>query len=207
MHIQELTLNTNILSLGSLLGTNGQQELLNNINSRYGGGSFFGSVSDPFREGFQNYMHQVVEPIRAVKNILHNTVNALMNPDVARAIDSISELERGIPPCMQLPIIYTPIIRQLLEEERIDGFGIDPKTLREDDPYACPLKNGYVELHSSNLGKNGEYEIVFCHDTSAPELSDEEIQAIRSTREYIERFYHEEATRNMDFTSYPDLRC
>lgn len=207
MRICELTMDTNILSLSTLLGTNGQQELINDINARGGGGSYFGSVNDPFREGFTNFMNQIVIPIRNVRNAMKHTFDAMMMKDVFRPIDSIEKLEMGIPPCMYYPIIYTPVIRQLLYEERIDGFGIDIQTLREDDPYQVLLDNGHVELHSTTLEKDGKYTIRFCEDTSAPELTFEEVDALRATREFINRFYQEESTRVLDFTSYPDLRC
>ena len=205
MNFTELSLNTNILSLGGILGTTGSQQLINNINAQCGGASFFGSDLDPFRSGFHSFMTQIVQPIREAQVTLSNATHAMLNPDVYRPIDSVEELEKGIPPCMQLGIIYHPPIRKMLEEERIAGFGIDHKTLMKEDPFANPLKSGYIELHSTMLGPNGEYTIEFIDSTDDPPLSFKDKEALRATREYIDRFLQEELTRETDFTNYPNL--
>lgn len=205
MILSELSLNTNILSLGGILGTTGSQQLINNINAQCGGASFFGSEQDPFRTGFHNFMTQIVQPIREAQIVMTQATQAILNPDVYRPIDSIEELEKGIPPCMQMGVIYYPPIRKMLEEERISGFGIDHKTLMKEDPYANVLKSGYVELHSTMLGPNGEYTIEFIDSTDDPELTFKDKDALRRTREYIDKFMREELTRETDFTNYPNL--
>lgn len=207
MNLAALSLNSNLFSLGALLGTSGTQDLISSINQRCGSGSFFGSMDDPFRAGYRAFMNTIVEPIRQVQHTLANTAKALFHKDVYRPIDSRKELEKGIPPCMQLGIIYYPPIRKMLEEESIDGFGIDPKTLRDDDPYQPVLESGYKELHSTVTGKNGEFEIVWHEHTDSPELDDKEIDALRRTRDYIDRFIVDDETQCFDFTSFPDFHC
>lgn len=205
MELGALTLNSNLFSLGALLGTSGSQDLINNINQRCGAGSFFGSMDDPFRAGYKAFMTTVVEPIRQVQQKLFSTAKALFNKDEYRPIDSREELEKGIPPCMQLGIIYYAPMRRMLEEESIDGFGIDPKTLREDDPYAPVLESGHKVLHSTLLEKDGSFEIVWHEYTDSPEMTDREIDALRRTRDYIDRFIVDDETQCFDFTSFPDL--
>lgn len=207
MRISELSLSSNILSIGSLLGSSGSQELIQSINHRCGGGSFFGSESDPLRTGFVNFMNTVIEPIRQVRMTMAATVNKLMKADVYRPIDSLKELEAGIPSCMQMGIVYYEPVRQMLEEERIDGFGIDPKTLEDEDPYASLIASGKVEIHSSLLNDKGEFEIQFTEKSTDPDLSFEEIRALDQTRQFIDQFLNDEITSSLDFTDYPNLHA
>ena len=205
IELQSLSLDTNLLSLGAILGTSGSSELISNINQRCGSGSFFGSMEDPFRTGYQAFMTKIVEPIRHVQQTLFSTAKSLFHKDVYRPIDSRKELEKGIPPCMQLGIVYYAPIRRMLEEESIDGFGIDIKTLREDDPFESVLNSDYVELHSDVLRGKGDFDMFHYEYSDSPELSDDEISALRKTREYIDRFIVDDETQCFDFTSFPDL--
>lgn len=198
--IRELQLNTNILSLGSILGSSGQQDLINNINAQCGGGSFFGSMIDPFRTNFQSFMQTVIEPIRQVQMTLANTAQKLLKPDVYRPITNREDLAAGIPPCMQLGLIYHPPLRQMLEEERIDGFGIDPKTLEVEDPFDAVLTSGRVEIHSDFLGTKGEYCIHHKETTTDPVLTESERMALILTRQYFDEFAMGEDTKHLDFT-------
>lgn len=207
MQIEQLSLNTNILSLGALLGTSGNQSLIDSINARCGGASFFGSMSDPFRTNFENFMVQVIQPIREAQAALQQTSQYLKNDDVYRPINSLEELEKGIPPCMRLGILYYPPIRTMLDEDRIDGWGISPKSLQEGDPYADPLRNDYVVLHSTTVGPKGEYEIVHVENTTDPVMSATDVEALRETREFIDQFMNEEMLRTIDFTNYPNLHA
>ena len=205
MQVNELSLNTNVFSLGALLGSQGENSLIQSINDRCGASSYFGSVLDPFRAGFTNFMNTVVQPIRDVGLKLFSTADKLFNPDQYRAIDSIQELKRGIPPCMHEGIIYYPPMRTFLEEGRIEGFGFDPKSLREDDPYEPVLENGFLEIHSSTLDKDGHITQVFNENTDDPILSFDEVEMLRTTRAYIDKFMEDEATKYFDFTDYPSL--
>lgn len=205
IELQSLSLDTNLLSLGAILGTSGSAELISNINQRCGSGSFFGSMEDPFRTGYQAFMTKIVEPIRHVQQTLFSTAKSLFHKDVYRPIDSRKELEKGIPPCMQLGIVYYAPIRRMLEEESIDGFGIDIKTLREGDPFEPVLNSDYIELHSDVLRGKGDFDMFHYEYSDSPELSDDEIIALRKTREYIDRFIVDDETQCFDFTSFPDL--
>lgn len=205
IELQSLSLDTGLFSLGAILGTSGSSELISSINQRCGGGSFFGSMDDPFRAGYQSFMTKIVEPIRQVQQTLFNTAKVLFHKDSYRPIDSREELEKGIPPCMQLGIVYYAPIRRMLEEESIDGFGIDVKTLREDDPFEPVLSSNFAELHSTVLKGKGDFELVYHEYSDSPEMEHDEIKALRATREYIDRFIVDDETQCFDFTSFPDL--
>lgn len=207
VHIEELNLNTNILSLGSLLGTTGHQSLIDNINQRCGGGSFFGSMNDPFRDGFQTFMNTVITPIQEAGRILINTTNQLFHKDEYRVIDSEEELKKGIPPCMQLSILYFPPIRKMLDEERIYGFGIDPNTLDDEDVYGRILNNGKVEFDADSLPEDGTITFEWNETTDDPVLSDHEQMCLELTRQYAEEFLLNDDTKHFDFTDYPQLHC
>ena len=204
MIIDALSLNTNVYSLGSILGGNSQQDLLNQINRSAGGGSFFGSMQDPIRTGYQLFMQQVVEPIRQSAMELKNIAIQLTNANVIRPIDSVEELVKGIPPCMQMPIVYYEPIRTMLNEDRIDGFGIDPKTLQVEDPYKDMVESGKYIIHTSTI-KDNKVEVTFKSNTTDPDLTPEQVMDISITRDFIDRFLSDDRTRHMDFTDYPSL--
>lgn len=206
MNISEMSLDTNLLSLGSLLGTSGSAELVRDINMHCGNSTFFGSAEDPFRTGFSHFMQTIAEPIRQMNTALLAAAKKAFDPDRIVPITTPKGL-CNIPPSMHLPILYFPPVRAMLEEERIDGFGISPKHLDDGDIYAGVLEDGHVELTSDNLGKDGEYT-VHCHWSSdEPELDAEERDAIRETREFIWNFMNGEETEHFDVTDYPNLHC
>lgn len=204
MIIDSLSMNTNMYSLGSILGGSTNQEILNQINRRAGGCSFFGSAMDPLRTGFQTFMTKVVEPVREAKHVMSKMVNQIFMTDEFRPIDSIEELKRGIPPCMQKPILYFEPVRTLLNEDRIDGFGIDPKTLEVDDPYEDLCNNGKVTYVASEL-KSDVLELKYVFKHSDPKLTVQEVIALSKTRDFIADFLNDEATKHFDPTDYPRL--
>lgn len=205
--LEALTLNTNLLSLSSLLGTDSSQRVLNEINARSGGNSFFNSVSDPFREGFNLFMQNVVTPLRELSQVAKSTATKLFSTDVARPIMSLEELKKGVAPCMQLPIVYYAPIRQMLEEERIFGYGINPRTLEDTDIYEPHIESGHVGLSAEDLPKSGEITIRFHYDSSDIDLSMEDRQALRETRRFIDEFMTDEDMKCLDFTDPDNLHA
>ncbi len=205
MNIRELSFNTNITSLGAILGTSGSQSLIANINEQCGGGSFFGNQErDPFSTGYYNFMQQVVEPIRETQHRLEMISAQVSNPDVYRAITTAEDLRKGIPPCMQLGIIYYAPVRRMLEEERIDGFGIDPKTLEKDDPYEDMIKSGKWEGNSLDI--QGEWAgVTFYEKSTDPDLTFEEIRCLEATRKFLDKFMTDEDTKHYDPTLATEL--
>lgn len=204
MLVQTMQLNTNLVSLSSLLGVRGQQEVLQSINQS-AGGSYYGSESDPFRQGFQTFMQRVVEPIRQAGITIRNTVRNFVVSDEIRRIDNVAELSKGIPPKMQLPILYYEPVRRMLDDGAIDGFGIDPNKLVKDDPYKDMCESGVVEYSSADLNDKGEYEVEFKWNSNDPDLSPDEIMDITLTRKFIDKFLKDETTKYLDITNYPEL--
>ena len=84
MIVSRLSLNTNMLDLGAMLGTQGRVDLIRQINRNAGSGSFFGGATDPFREDFLAFQNTIVEPIRAAGQMgdQRYSVVSLSDPEV-----------------------------------------------------------------------------------------------------------------------------
>ena len=93
---------------------------------------------------------------------------------------------------MREGIVYYEPIRQLLNEDRIDGFGIDPKMLLPDDPYKSLCENGHA--NSMDMDKNFNYTHEYNFTSADPDLTAEEIMDLDLTRQYIDQFFADEAT-------------
>ncbi len=206
MEVKELSLNSNVLSLGALLGSSGSTDLINSINARCGGASFFSTAADPYRDKFANFMQQIVEPIRLVNRTIAGTVNKLFSRDEYRYIQSREDLQH-IPPCMHLGIVYYQPVREMLEQERIEGFGIDPSQLQAEDPYKDLCESGRCDIHSTLLDKDGCVDMQWVENTTDPDLSWQEVDMLAETRRYIDEFLKDEETRYYDVTAYPSLHC
>lgn len=204
MIIDTLRVNSNIFSLGSLLGGNSQQALLNNVEAATGGRSYFGSAADPMREGFQMYMSNIVEPIRQSAEELKAIAVGYDNADVYRAITSFEDLKRGIPPCMRLGVITYEKLRTMFDEGRIDGLGFKPEELPIEDPFKNICESGKVTVTSDDI-KDNKVEVEYKSSSDDPELTPEQALALSSTRDYIDEFMEDPETRHLDFTDPTSL--
>ena len=205
MIVNQVSLDSNVLDIGALLGTSGRSELIQEINSHCGGGSFFGSEMDPYRDSYNVFMQTIVEPIRQARTGLQQVSSSLNKVDQYRSITNLEELERGIPPCMRMGILTYAPIRKQLEEERIDGFGIKAEDLPDEDVYGRLISNGQVEIHSSTLDKDGKIDVKWEFSTDDPEITRDELDMLEDTRTFIDKFMSDEDTKYLDFTDYPNL--
>lgn len=205
--VNETYLDNNVMSYSSIMGSTGSQELIAKINAAAGTGTHFDTDDDPFRSDFAYFKEHVVEPIRATSRRVASVAERLIQLDAMRPLVTADDL-KAIPPSMHLPIVYFKPIRKMLEEERIDGFGIDAKNLDDEDPYELPCASGYVTFDSETLAKNGGKLTIHRYETSHdPELTHDEIVAIRETREFLNEFVQDDATSHFDPTCYPALHC
>lgn len=167
-------------SLGTLIGSRVSSEVFDAVNSR-GHASFFGSDFDNMNREFFN---RHVRPMDNIGFEITRTVNALMNPDQFRILESVEDF-RSIPPCMEIAIaLYAPV-RQGMLEGRMEGFGYDPSTLPQEDVFGRLIDNFTCEDVGSASDKDGYYDISGTLDSDDPDLSDNELYSIRKTREYI----------------------
>lgn len=181
-----------IPTIGALLGTQGPKEVLDTINSRFGGSSFFGSSDDPFATQHQYFIDNVIQPMQIVAQQFKQQFKEMIYTDenVIKPIVSLYDLEHGIPEAMWLPIALHPTVRKLGEERRIDMFGFDAKNLPEENVYQRLIDNGTVVLDAEELKKNGgTYSYVVEHWSTDPILADEELDAIEDTYEFLGRYY------------------
>lgn len=187
-------------SPGALLGTSGGSELIQSINDSIGNTEWFESARNAFAPMHNAFLQNVVNPIRQTMTALSSTVTSYLNPDVFRPLVQENDLV-SIPPCMHIPILMAPAVQHLHEQGRIDGFGYDPDTLPYEDVHGRLLQNGHIEnALSEPPSDNPNYHpMVYIWDSNDPQLDDEEIEAIRDTREFIETYIRE---TGIDPTAY-----
>ena len=204
MIIDTLRVNSNLFSLGSLLGGNSQQMLLNNLESTTGGRSYFGSEADPMREGYQTYMTHIVEPIRQSAEELKAIAVGYECFDEYREISSMDELMRGVPPCMRMGIVTYEPLRDMFNEGRIDGFGFKPEELPINDPFENACESGKIRYTADDI-KDNKIDVEYKRDSDDRELTPEQALALSSTRDYIDEFMDNPKTRHLDFTDPTSL--
>lgn len=189
-----LTLNQfdRIPSIGAILGTQGHKELLDAINKDLGSASFFGSTDDPFASQHQYFVDRVIAPIQLVAQQFKQSFAEMKEPNknIFKSILSLKDLENGIPECMWVPIALHPVIRELGEQSRIDLFGIDAKNLPKENVYQRLIDNGKAVLDPDELRANdGKYTVEFVYASDDPDLTDDELEAIEDTYNFIDLFY------------------
>jgi hypothetical protein len=86
-----------------------------------------------------------------------------------------------------MSILLHPDMRRLLEQGRISGWGYDPDDLPEEDMYGRMLNNGVADFENPN-SFNEDDCVVFNYewDSTDPDLTEEELDAIGATREAID---------------------
>ena len=190
------------ISAGALLGTAGTAALIDSINDSLGGSKYFGTSRDPFSDIHNAFVENFVKPIQYNTTKLTNLMNIVLNPDVIRAITSEDQLA-AIPPCMQESIVMYPPVRQLLTEGRIYGFGYDPAWLPEEDVWGRLINNGVCDGVLEAFARDGKVTVVSEWHSTDPKCSQDEIDLVEKTREFIHSIL---TTTKYDPTDYPELR-
>lgn len=175
-----ITSGNSMPSLGALIGSRVSNEIFDSVNT-LGHKSFFGDDFDHMRHEF---FDRYVKPMDQLNLEITKTVNALINPDRFRILESFEDFE-SIPLCMEIPIVVFAPVRQGILEGRMDGFGYSPDSIPEDDVYGRLIDNFTCEDVHASSDDEGYYEITGTLYTDDPELSDDELYAIRKTRDYI----------------------
>lgn len=167
-------------SLGTLIGSRVSNEVFESINS-HNHASFFGGEFDHMREEFFN---RYVRPMEQLNLDISRTVNALLNPDHFRILESVEDF-RSIPPCMEMAITLFEPVRQGIVEGRMEGFGYDPLTLPDEDIYGRIIDNFSCDDVLTASDEDGRYDISATMYSDDPDLSPDELYAILKTRNYI----------------------
>jgi len=191
-----MTLQCNVIpTIGSFLNTAVPQEILNSISSVASTNvSLPPNIAEFIEAGRQKFINDIINPLKETLGIVRKKINIQL--DDANTIRPLTSLEDLInpPPVMILPIVTFKPIRKLLEEGRIDGYGINPQYLPEEDVYDRLINNGKVDdiLNSLLPKKNKEtdeteYYIIHRNVITSedPDLTFEELDAIEETREFL----------------------
>lgn len=167
-------------SLGTLIGSRVSNDVFESINS-HNHASFFGGEFDHMREEFFN---RYVRPMEQLNLDISRTVNALLNPDQFRILESVVDFQ-SIPPCMEMAIALFDPVRQGIIEGRMEGFGYDPSTLPDEDVYGRMIDNFSCDDVLAASDDEGYYDIHATMYSDDPNLTPDELHAILKTREYI----------------------
>lgn len=168
-------------SLGSMIGGTHSSEVLERLNMASGGGVIFGQPGDPIRDRYQHLTDVLVNNLNVADRVITHTRQVIMEPGKMTPVTSV-EAAKFVPPAMQLPIVMYEPVRTLLQAGRIDGYGIDPRFLPEEDVYGRLVSNGKADISA------GDKEFVWEWKTDDPKLTDEDLSAIEQTRDWIDRW-------------------
>ncbi len=178
--LQDVGGETMLPSLGMLVGSYAGADVFGSIQAEpYK--SFFGNDLDHLRKEF---FDRHIRPMEELNFNIARTVNLIINPDNFRILNTHDDF-RSIPTCMELPILMFKPIYDYFQEGRVEGFGYDPATLPDEDVWGRLIDNFTCEDVAEASDAEGYYEITATLDSGDPELSDDELYAIRRTREYI----------------------
>jgi hypothetical protein len=190
-----------IPSYAALTGTmTGSDSFLNRINADLDRTNFFGSVRDSMVQCQKMFVDNWVNPIKNTVMSAMNLIGMVNQEDRFIVIDR-EELLGGIPICMHDPIMRYEPVRKLFEEGRIFGFGWD--YVPEDDIYKRLIDNGDCDDVLAAMDDEGEFELSYEFCSTDPDLSFDELECIRESRDYIDRIINE---TDLDPTDYPNDR-
>lgn len=174
-------------SLGSLLGTSGRKQIIDNLNINMGTNhEYFGSVHDIFAKGRQAFVQNVVDPIRRNAAKISQAVVKYTRPDVIMELTKEKDFEY-IPPCMEMSILLYPPVYELFKQGRVEGFGYHPEQVSSNDYYGRLINNGTYNDDVTPLDDDGDFTVTYEYHDSDPELSEAELNMIENTREAVKR--------------------
>jgi len=174
----------NVPSLSAMIGNVNAPAVLEQINAKWGNNTVaFGMPSNPFNDNYHHFMNLVNKQLANTDKIVMATVNAVINPNQYRPIQSETDLILT-PPCMQLPLLMMPQMYDLAVENKIWAWGYDTSTLLKEDVYGRIINNGRIEWDPRDPSTCPEY-ITWEFKQDDPDLSDEEWEAIEKSRKYL----------------------
>ena len=186
-------------SIGAMIGSVHSPEVLERLNMASGGGVIFGQPGDPYADRYGHLHSLLIDNLRVADQIVTQARTAVYEPERMVALTSIDAM-REVPPCMKLPIVTYEPIRQLLEAGRISGFGIDPRFLPEEDVYGRLIDNGKVKIDKNTK----EVEFSWHWKSDDPKLTENDLEAIDQTREWIDNWLYNEMKPGGSYTDPTD---
>ncbi len=172
--------------LSALTGSMGSSSVMDQFNKQWGSstGVIFGQAGDPHLAGY-SALRSLLEFAEESAVTTARVMETVREPMQYYSIQCEEDL-RYIAPSMQLPILLYPPIRQLFEADRIEGYGFEKENLPEEDFYGRLIHNGEVHFLPSYVGEEVSDEFTWEFNGSDPELSFEQLDAIESSRAYLD---------------------
>lgn len=185
MNIHNMTTLVGMPDAGMLLGHSAPRSVLDSINARFsGGGVNFGSAGDTFASAYSTFQNAFVQTANATLDMLKKAKALVIDRDKMVYIVKEEDLE-SVPPSMYGPILTYEPIRNWHLSGAIDGWGVDPQELPDEDPYHNTIHRGYMETdHEGNFPKTVEWVWT----TDDIDLSPEECDMVMDARRFIENF-------------------
>lgn len=193
------------LPISLISGQYGQQAVLQELNASWrnsGSGVIFGN--DTFGERFQAFSEMLGEKIETVKNTVLRTVEAVCCPNKFQEITCRDDLFH-VPACMFVPILTAPDVRKLYDAGRIDGWGITPDQLPDEDVYGRLINNGRFDTGAKDYTRDSM--VTFIYQSGDPELSRDQLRMIEESRAFISTFLEEQmgpGGDELDITDMPN---
>lgn len=178
----------------ALFSGGGSQAVVERFNQEWAGsgGVIFGQASDPRAAQFNKFQEAVTLMHTMTTNLICSTDDFIRESNKIRRIVEASHLN-AVPVCMQIPILTYQPIREMFEAGRIDGWGIDPIILPDEDVIGRLIDNGKAE-HFVN--DNGELEMPefmeWTWKSTDPPISVEDIEFLDESRRFVDNFIREQ---------------
>ena len=194
MYVARLYEIDNVPNLSAMIGNVGSQDVIDQINLRWGGASTvaFGQVSNPMNTGYQQFLNLVNGQLAKTDNLVQQVAQSVLYPETWRPITNEEALVMP-PPSMQVALLMTPPVLELFKNHQLSGWGWDPDTFPDTDMYARTLNNGMVETRPDS--KDVPDEVVHEWSTATAEYdidSDEDYDALVQSRKYLTKLLEQE---------------
>ena len=194
MYVARLYEIDNVPNLAAMIGSVGSQDVIDQINMRWGGASTvaFGQISNPMNTGYQQFLNLVNGQLARTDNIVQQVTQSVLYPETWKTIDSEEALVMP-PPSMQVALLMTPPILELFKNHQISGWGWNPDTFPDTDMYERTLNNGKVETRPDPKDVPDEIVTEWSTDTADYDIdNDEDYFALVRSRKYLAKLLQQE---------------
>ena len=194
MYVARLYEIDNVPNLSAMIGSVGSQDVIDQINTRWGGASTvaFGQVSNPMNTGYQQFLNLVNGQLARTDQLVQQVAQSVLYPETWRTIDSEEALVMP-PPSMQVALLMTPPILDLFKNHQISGWGWDPDTFPDRDMYERTLTNGVVETRPDPKDVPDEVVRMWSTDETDYDIdNDEDYDALVQSRRYLTKLLNQE---------------
>lgn len=191
--------------LGVFAGATGMRDVLDHMNATWrssGGGVIFGE--GVFGDRYRAFTNLITDRQREINEAVEKTVQSVMCPDKFQVIDS-QEALANVPPCMYIPILTYAPVRKLFEDGMIRGWGVGYAELPEEDVCGRMINNGRFRSDDEAWMKDPERGVSYVVKSGDPDYTREQLNAIESSREFIDTWLEEQLGPGGDHLDMTDL--